>query len=117
MDACQLLEEIAIALQQSGQVNGQFFGGPNPVTVNQAAAKMLDANTRRVAYIITNIGLSTIYVNYTSPSGAAYVHALSPCGVPGDGTGGELIDFVWNGVVWVSSSAAGGIIQVSELIY
>lgn len=89
---------------------------PNPVSVGTVSKQLCQKNLIRKEIIVLNVGTTTIYLNLASPAtGTQYTIPLSPCAAAHDGTGGVYISDIWQGEIHAISSAAGGLVNITEL--
>lgn len=90
---------------------------PSRLIVGVAASTILAANAVRGLLLVQNVGLTIIYLSLgaINPTTTIYHVALKPGTVIDDGLGAILISDEWNGAVHAISSAAGGIVVVTEV--
>lgn len=90
---------------------------PSRLVVGVVASTIIAANPLRKLFVVQNVGLTIIYISLgaVNPTTTVYHVALKPGSVLDDGLGAILISDEWIGDVRAISSAAGGIIVVTEL--
>jgi hypothetical protein len=102
----------------SSQLN-QPFASPNPIAVGTSPVKLMDANSLRRELIIVNTGTTILAIdfvpnpNYTT---GQFRILLPPCSSSRDGTGGVFVSDMWQGQVWIVSSASSGECVITEMI-
>jgi len=92
---------------------------PIPVDAGQTNYKVADSEPRRKEIQIVNTGITAIYLKQGSAPVASkgdYHQILNACGTPNDGTGGFYISDIWQGTIYLDSSANGGTVVLAELI-
>lgn len=90
---------------------------PAQQVIGTIALTVLAANAARKKFIIQNVGTTVIklVLGGTAPTQTAYTRALPAGGVANDGSSFVYEDDLWTGAVQAISSAAGGLILVTEL--
>jgi hypothetical protein len=84
-------------------------------TIDGTAETVLAANANRKRLILQNVGTTRIYVAFgATPTTSNYHLALPAGGSQNDGSSAPYLDTLWIGDVQVISSAAGGLLQVTE---
>lgn len=121
--------DLAIAALDSSRrlkVAGSFSSTPvtaatstaaSQLTVGTTAGQVLAANSNRLKYILQNCGTTVIKIilGAGTPTQSNYHFSLAPCGTANDGSSQSIIDTMWIGAIQAISSAAGGLLQVTEL--
>jgi hypothetical protein len=129
---CQLVNLFAksstISKPYSSQLSSPGGNTPNPISVpsvanpgpgNQTYIQVLNVNNKRKQLILMNVGNTVVAVKWGGIPNIGqgdFTYLLQAAGVPGDGTGGLLIDEIWNGAVFLQSSTGTGSVNVTELI-
>lgn len=90
---------------------------PAQTVVGTTAAQVLAANASRKRVMLQNVGTTRIYIAYgsTNPTTSAFHVALPAGGSAGDGSSQMISDDMWQGAIRAISSAAGGLLVVTEL--
>lgn len=85
--------------------------------VGTTAGQVLAANAARKRVMLQNAGTTTIklVLGAGTPTQSVYHVALPPAGSANDGFSTIYRDEMWTGAVQAISSAAGGLLQVTEL--
>lgn len=89
---------------------------PAQTSQDTTADVVLAANASRKRFMVQNTGTTVIYLGLgATPTNTAYHIALLACVAANDGTGASYIDDTWTGSVSAISSAAGGLLVITEL--
>lgn len=90
--------------------------GSSSQTIDVTYSVVLSSNDKRKRAIVQNTGTTIIYIGLgTIPTTNNYTIALAACTLANDGTGGVLIEEMWQGAINAISSAVSGAIEVTEL--
>lgn len=86
-------------------------------TVGTTAAQMLAGNAGRKRLALQNQGTTVIKIvlGAGTPTQSVYHFSLPAAGSTNDGSSPIYLDTMWTGAVQAISSAAGGLLQVTEL--
>lgn len=100
-----------------GSVTSNAATNAAQTTISTTAITLLNANSSRKRLRIQNLGTTVIKVilGAGTPSQTVYHLALAACGQTNDGSSVSYIDDMWTGAVQAISSAAGGLVSVTEL--
>jgi hypothetical protein len=98
-------------------VQSNTSSAPAQTVVGTSASQVLAANALRKRFMLQNVGTTRIYISLgaTSPTTSAFHFALPAGGNTGDGSSPVWQDIMWTGAVQAISSAAGGLLVVTEL--
>jgi hypothetical protein len=110
----QLLVAASVSV---AAVTSNTASTPAQTTVGTTAAQVLAANSGRKRLMLQNVGTTTIFITYgsTNPTTSAFHFALPAGGSTGDGSSRIQEDTMWTGAVRGISSAAGGLLSITEL--
>lgn len=86
-------------------------------TIGTTAGQVLASNALRLKVTLQNCGTTVIKILLGSgtPTQSNYHFALPPGGTTNDGSSPLFSDTMWIGAIQAVSSAAGGLLQVTEL--
>lgn len=85
-------------------------------TVDGTAETVLAANSSRKRFMLQNVGTTKIYIAFgATPTTSNYHLALPAGGSQNDGSSPVYTDEMWTGNVQAISSAAGGLLQITEM--
>lgn len=100
-----------------GAVTSNTITNAAQTTIGTTAAQILAANASRKRVRIQNHGTTVIklVLGAGTPTQTIYHIALRANGVAEDGSSPIFVDDMWIGAIQAISSAAGGLISVSEL--
>lgn len=98
-------------------VQSNTSSAPAQTAVGTTAVQVLAANSLRKRFMLQNVGTTVIKVvlGATSPTETAYHFALPMGGIQNDGSSPVWQDTMWTGAIQAISSAAGGLLLVTEL--
>jgi hypothetical protein len=100
-----------------GSVTSNTASAAAQTAVGTTAGQVLAANAGRKRVMLQNAGTTVIKIvlGAGTPTQSAYHLALPACGSANDGSNPPYQDIMWTGAIQAISSAAGGLLQVTEL--